>query len=209
VDVKKFFPSVPQHKVMHFFRDSLQCSADVAGLLANLICYNGYLATGSAASPIVSYYAYKAMFDEMDAYARSKGYKLTVYVDDITMSGSQISWVDLQVLHRIIRKYNLQGHKTKISKGNRPRMITGVMIAGEHIQLPFARWRKIKELVKSVDCEVDLEAKEKLLNRLVSTLYEAAQVDPTCRRMAEHHHVQLRALKDERKRKAVSIRSNV
>jgi len=198
VDVKKFFPSVPQHRVMHFFRDAMSCSGDVAGLLANIICYNGFLTTGSAASPIISYYAFKNMFDEMSDYANSKGYALSVYVDDVTMSGPNIGWSDLQKLHWIIRRHGLEGHKSKISKGNKPRMITGVMIAGNELQLPFSRWRKIKALAKAVSQEADLGKKEAELNRLVSTLYEASQVDPKCRRMAEHFHQQLRALKTQR-----------
>jgi hypothetical protein len=195
VDVKKFFPSVPQHRVMHFFRDVMECSGDVAGLLANLICYKGFLATGSSASPIISYYAFKAMFDEMEVFASKRGYVLSVYVDDITMSGPNISWTDLQHLHHIIRHHGLEGHKSKISKGNKPRLITGVMICGSEIQLPFARWRKIHELRKALKVPGSASEKEAALNRLVSTLYEAAQIDPTCRRMAEHYHHRLRQLR--------------
>lgn len=195
VDVKKFFPSVPQHKVMHFFRDVLKCSGDVAGLLANLICFRGFLATGSAASPIISYYAFKNMFDEIDAFARAKDYRLSVYVDDITMSGVNLSWTDLRHLHHLIRRHGLSGHKSKISKGNKPRMITGVMICGSDIQLPFARWKKIKELRNALRNPSATVDKQALLNRLISTLYEASQIDPTCRRMAEHYHHRLRQLK--------------
>lgn len=199
VDVKKFFPSVPQHKVMHFFRDVMHCSGDVAGLLANIICFNGFLATGSAASPIIAYYAYKPMFDEMNAFAQSKGNALTVYVDDITMSGPNVVWTDLQQMHHIVRQFGLTPHKSKISKGNKPRMITGVMIDGDKLQLPFARWKKIKSQVKEIRLLRDPNAKEIALNKLVSTLYEASQVDPRCRRMAEYYHQQLRSLKKQRR----------
>ena len=200
VDVKKFFPSVPQYKVMHFFRDKMNCSGDVAGLLANLICFKKFLATGSSASPIVSYYAFKEMFDEMFSYAENKGFILSVYVDDITMSGRNVSWEDLQMLHRIIRHYGLEGHKSKISQGNRPRLVTGVMLAGNDAQLPFSRWQKIKTLVKEVEREPEVGKKMLVLNRLVSTLYEAAQIEPKCRTMAEHFHREMRALKQESSR---------
>ena len=87
IDIAKFYQSVPQHKVMHFFRDVLACAPDVASLLANLICYRGVLATGSSISPIISYYAYKAMFDGLAGLAAHHGLVMTCYVDDITMSG--------------------------------------------------------------------------------------------------------------------------
>lgn len=194
IDIKKFFPSVPQYKVMHFFREVMECSGDVAGLLANLICFNGFLATGSSASPIISYYAFKGMFDAIDAFAQSRGYALSVYVDDITMSGSGITWKDLQQLHHIIKSYGLEGHKSKISTGNKPRLITGVMVCGSQIQLPFARWRKIKELRNSLRKPAAAAEKEAVLRRLISTLYESAQIDPICRGMAEHYHHRLRQL---------------
>jgi RNA-directed DNA polymerase len=195
IDVKKFFPSVPQYRIMHFFRDTLKCSGDVAGLLANLICFNGFLATGSSASPIVSFYAFHEMFEEMHTYATTNGFVLSVYVDDVTMSGPNLGWTDLQQLHRIIKRFGLQGHKTKISKGNKPRLVTGVMIAGHEAQLPFSRWQKIKQLSKAASEEPDNQKKMDVLTRLVSTLYEAAQIEPKCRRMAEHFHRQLRTLK--------------
>jgi len=196
IDVKKFFPSVPQHKVMHFFRDVMQCSGDVSGLLANLICYKGFLATGSSASPIISYYAFKNMFDEISTFAQKNNYTLSVYVDDITMSGDCITWEDLQQLHHIIRRHGLVGHKSKISKGNKPRLVTGVMVCGTEIKLPFARWQKIQELRKALKAPTAVFDKEAALNRLISTLYEAAQIDPKCRQMAEHYHYRLRQFRE-------------
>lgn len=69
-------------------------------------------------------------------------------------------------------------------------------MAGNEAQRPFSRWRKIKQLTKEVTSEVDLPKKALVLKRLISTLYEAAQIEPKCRQMAEHFHRQLRALKE-------------
>jgi hypothetical protein len=91
IDIAKFYQSVPQHKVMHFFRDSLNCAADVAGLLANLICFDGKLATGSSVSPIISYYAFKPLFDGLNALAERHELVMTCYVDDVTISGTGAS----------------------------------------------------------------------------------------------------------------------
>ena len=44
IDIKKFFPSVPQRLVKNFFYDTLNCEVDVAGLLANLLlCLQGHV----------------------------------------------------------------------------------------------------------------------------------------------------------------------
>ncbi len=147
IDVKKFFPSVPQHKVMHFFRDHMQCASDVAGLLANLTCRNGRLPTGGAASPILSYYSFKSMFDE------------------------------------------------KFFDATRPKIVTGVMVKGNRLELPHSRWRAIrfaeKELVKAATDDQRLA----LYPALISRLHEAAQIDPACRSMALYHNQKWKELR--------------
>jgi hypothetical protein len=49
IDVKKFFPSVSRAAIFRFFEQSLKCRRDVAGLLADILTYNGHLPTGGAA----------------------------------------------------------------------------------------------------------------------------------------------------------------
>lgn len=195
IDVKKFFPSVPQHKVMHFFRDCLECAPDVAGLLANLICFKGFLATGSSASPIISYYAYKSMFDQIEAAALANGLRMTCYVDDITLTGVGANRRLLHEVRRIILRHGLRAHKACFCPAGQPRIVTGAMVGQLSLGLPHARWKAIKAEVRLAEAEASVEGKVKILNRLVSRLYEAAQIEPRCRRMAQFHHAELRKLK--------------
>jgi len=58
IDIRKFFPSTRAQQVFHFFRDKMECAPDVAGVLTKLLTVDGHLATGSSASPILSYFAY-------------------------------------------------------------------------------------------------------------------------------------------------------
>lgn len=192
VDVKNFFTSVPQWRVMHFFRDRLECTSDVAGLLANLICREGKLATGSSASPIISYYAYKDMFDAMDALARQRGHTLTVYVDDVTLSGPNVSFRDLIDLHVLIKRFGLVGHKSKISKPGQTAIVTGIAVTPTGIALPNARWKKIRATIRLYNATEDDETRAKILNQLVSMLYEATQIQPELRGFAERYHSKLR-----------------
>lgn len=195
LDIKKFFPSVPQHRVMHFFRDTMKCAGDTAGLLANLICRNGKLATGSAASPIISYYAFKGMFDELHALALSNGLIMTCYVDDITMSGSNASQWVLHEARKIILRNGLGAHKARFQHGTGPKLVTGTMVSATGLELPFSRWKKIRAQIGELNAAPSIEAKLAILPRLVSRLYEAAQLDMSCRRLAEFHHDQWRRLK--------------
>jgi RNA-directed DNA polymerase len=60
LDVKKFYPSARAQAVFHFFLDRLHCARDVAGILTKLLTVDGCLPTGGNASPILSFWAYRA-----------------------------------------------------------------------------------------------------------------------------------------------------
>lgn len=195
IDIKKFFPSVPQHKVMHFFRDNLSCAPDVAGLLANIICFNKRLATGSSVSPIISYYAFKGMFDEIAELADRYGLKMTCYVDDLTLSGEKSSKAILHEVRTIIYRSGLKAHKEKYFPADVVKIVTGLAVTDKTVCLPYARWRKIKQQIRDLSLSSANEQKLLILPRLTSRLYEAAQVESRCRKMAEFHHAEWRILK--------------
>jgi RNA-directed DNA polymerase len=195
IDIAKFYQSVRQHKVMHFFRDVLACAPDVAGLLANLICYRGVLATGSSISPLISYYAYQALFDELAAVAAQHSLVMTCYVDDITMSGPGASRAVLHQARSAIFKAGLRAHKDRSFTSVDVKIVTGVVVGPDGIALPFSRWQKISHATREIAaCTADAE-KLLLYPKLVSRLYEAAQIDARCRSRAKFHHNQWRELK--------------
>lgn len=195
IDIAKFYQSVPQHKVMHFFRDTLSCAPDVAGLLANLICYDGKLATGSSVSPIISYYAFKNLFDGLADLAMKHGLTMTCYVDDITMSGANASRAVLHEARTMIFRAGLRAHKDRQFAAESPKIVTGVVVGERGISLPFSRWQKIQAATRELAACKETEEQLRLYPRLVSRLYEAAQIDPRCRVRAEYHHQQWRLLK--------------
>lgn len=195
IDIKKFYDSTPQYKVMHFFRDSLNCSPDVAGLLANLVCFRGKLATGSSVSPIISYYTYKPLFDSLAALADRNGLKMTCYVDDITFSGHAASKKVLHEARTLIFRAGLRAHKARAFPKDHVRIVTGVAVGELGISLPFSRWQKIHAASREIRDATTDDQRAKLYPKLVSRLYEAAQIDPLCRPRAEYHHAQWRALK--------------
>ncbi|MEG8223988.1 reverse transcriptase family protein [Sphingomonas sp. HH69] len=197
IDIAKFYQSVPQHKVMHFFRDKLGCSGDVAGLLANLICYQGKLPTGSSVSPIMSYYTYKTLFDDLAALAARHGLVMTCYVDDITMSGVGATGKVLHEARTMIFQAGLRAHKDRQFHDGCARIVTGVVVGEQGISLPYARWQKIQQQTRELEACTDPAEKLRLYPRLVSRLYEATQIDPRCRVRALFYHQQWRSLKRE------------
>ena len=53
LDIKKFYPSVSRSKVFAFFRETMKCSEDVAGILANISTCEGHIPTGSSLSQLL------------------------------------------------------------------------------------------------------------------------------------------------------------
>ncbi|MBS0986539.1 reverse transcriptase family protein [Acetobacter thailandicus] len=195
IDIAKFYQSVSQHKVMHFFRDTMQCAPDVAGLLANLICFNGMLATGSSISPIISYFSYKKLFDDIHNIALRENLVMTCYVDDITLSGKNASGKTLHKVRTTIFQYGLRAHKdSQFSEGN-PKLVTGVIVGKEDIALPFSRWKKIHLQIREIEGCSDIEQKLRLYPKLLSRLHEAMQIDPKCTALAKKHLTDFRLLK--------------
>lgn len=128
IDIKGFYQNASNKYVRRFFLEDLQCSSDIAHILTELICWNGCLPTGSPVSPIISYFAYRPMFDELHMLALSVGAVMTVYVDDIVFSGDGVDGNLIPIAKEIIKKSGLKGHKISHFRKNQPRIITGVVV---------------------------------------------------------------------------------
>lgn len=179
IDVRKFYPSTRVQAVYHFFRDRMCCDGDVAGILAKLLTVDGHLATGSSVSPILSFFAYEDMFNEIAALASARGCVMTCYVDDMVFTGSNATRRIIYDAIQIVRRYRLWGHKTKLFKAGQPKVITGVAITKRGSRLPNKRQAAIGEERAKLDrATTDLE-RIAIMRRLVGRLYEAAQIDPS------------------------------
>jgi hypothetical protein len=90
LDVQAYFASTPRARVYWFFHKIMRCSGDVASILAQLLTVDGHLATGSTVSPILAFFAFYDMWLEIAQIAKMAGCTLTVYMDDMTISGEQV-----------------------------------------------------------------------------------------------------------------------
>jgi len=113
LDVADFYPSCTANKVAEFFGKVLGCPADVVKILLELTTLNGALPAGSPASPSLAFWAYKDMWDEIAEIAKDAGCTLTVYVDDITISGEVIPG---SAVHSIKERIRHHGHAYKAQK---------------------------------------------------------------------------------------------
>lgn len=143
LDIKKFFPSTPSRRVNWFFRNVMGFRKDAAGLITDLTTFEGRLPTGSPLSPILAYFAFFDMWAEINVFCASRGYVLTVYIDDVTVSGAQVPLSDFWHIKTIIRRFGLEYHKEK-SFIDRPAEVTGVIVHNGMVSAPHRQHRKRK-----------------------------------------------------------------
>ena len=113
LDIQAYFPSTPSHRVYWFFHKIMRCSMDVSSILAQLLTADGSLATGSTVSPILSFFAFYDMWHAIDQVATEAGCVLTVYMDDITLSGDDVPERVVWAIKKKIHSRGLAYHKER------------------------------------------------------------------------------------------------
>ena len=122
----------------------MRCPTDVAEVLTQLATYKGHLPTGSPLSPIMAYYAYYDVWERIAAVAVRHGWTLTVYVDDVTISGTHVRAKHLWEVKAAIHACGLRYHKEK-SYFDRPPEVTGVIITAEGLQAPNRQLLRMRQ----------------------------------------------------------------
>ena len=177
LDLEDFFPSCSSNRVYWFFHKKLKCSPDVASILTKISTRNGYLPQGSPSSPILAYFAYCDMWSEIDEIIDSSGCRLTVYADDITVSGNIIRendiWLVKKTLHRFGHMFSAGKEKKLI---DRPADVTGVIVTQETLLLPNRQHQKISYAVRALRTCGQSNSKEQLKRQLRGRLAQANQV---------------------------------
>lgn len=145
LDIKEYFPNTPSRRVYWFFRSVMGCERDIAAILSRISTYKGWLPTGSPLSPIMAFYAHYDVWHRISALCDEYGCRLTVYIDDVTISGNAVSeelfWGVKKEIHRAGHRY----HKEKAFHGE-PAEVTGVIVSGNEILVPNRQRRKLRHL---------------------------------------------------------------
>lgn len=139
-DIESFYERCTREMVYRFFRDEMQTSPDVAEILADLTTYKNaeeksIIPSGSPCSQLLAYFAYREMFEELEACARRYRCSMSLYVDDITLSSDMpiCNPMNLQKqMARITRAYGhrLKWRKTRYAGRAEYKLVTGVALDG-------------------------------------------------------------------------------
>ena len=158
LDIDDFFPNCTANKVIWFFRKRMGCSSDVAAILRGIVTKNGSLPQGSPCSPILAYLCYVDMWEEILRIAEAVDCTLSVYADDLTISGLTVPKAAIWNIKLVLRRHGHCHNSSKErSKRDRPTEITGVIVTPDGLQLPNRQHKKLHEaqrrLCRSISAE--------------------------------------------------------
>ena len=198
LDVKKFYPSVNSARVYRFFHETMQCSPDVAGVLTKLTTYDGHVPTGSCVSQLLSFFAAKPMFDELDLLAVKQELCFSCYVDDMTFSGIQATPKFLWAAKQIVHSHGFKYHKDHSYNAEQQKLVTGVMIDGDRIAVLPSKEHEMWRQIHNLGCG-DVAQRIAAVNSLIGSIVAAGQIE--VRILA--HLKRLRAIKETLKQEAI------
>jgi Reverse transcriptase (RNA-dependent DNA polymerase) len=177
LDIEDFFPSCTDKKVFWFFNKRMNCAPHVAALLTKLVTFRGHLPQGSPCSPILAFLAYSEMWDEIHAVVIKSGCSLSVYADDITVSGNTVYGRDVWQIKKILFRH---GHRYSRRKErhivDKPADITGVIVTADTLLLPNRQHQKIFDLERMQQLVSSRVQKDKLARQLRGRYAQASQI---------------------------------
>ncbi len=178
-DIAKFYPSTTFQMVYEMFIKLFKCAGDIADMLAKICCFNQrHIPTGSTLSGKIAFLSAKNMFDEIERLVILHNCILSIYVDDITVSGNKANGKLLWEVKKIIKKhgYSTKRQKSKLYKEYQPKTITGAVIKEWDLLLPNRRHKKIWETTKEYRQTQDKGQRINIKNRLDSMVREANKI---------------------------------
>lgn len=147
-------------------------------MLTKLVTFAGHIPTGGNSSTMISFWAYKPMFDEIETLASSCGLHMSCCVDDMTFSGPRATAGFLEKVRRIVGRFGLRAHKRHCFEASAPKVVTGVALTSNGYRLPNARRKRLHECFSALNAESDPKRKVKLGEELLGRATEASQVEP-------------------------------
>lgn len=177
LDIEDFFPSCTAKKAIWFFRTRMECSDDVAVILASIVTFNGALPQGSPCSPILAYLCYVDMWGEIAKLVEDCGCKLSVYADDLTISGVSVPEAQIWEIKKTLYRH---GHRYARSKERSVRdksvEVTGVVLLRSGVVAPNRQHAKIAKVREEITRTTSADHRKALENQLRGRLAQVGQI---------------------------------
>ncbi len=178
LDVADYFPSCTANNVARFFRTDMACSPDVSAVLVRLTTLHECLPQGSPCSPILAYYCNRPMWLSVEGIVTSAGCKLSLYADDITISGDVVRKSVIWDVKKAIHGSGLRLKPSKeVSLIRTAADITGVIVKADGTYLPNRQLKKLAELKTLYAATMNPKDKARIENQISGRIAQRRQVE--------------------------------
>lgn len=150
-DIRKFYESTSEAHIKRFFHHDLCWPHDLAKLMAQVCSVDGHLPTGSCLSPIMSYFVHRQTFGQVAAICVAADVTMTLYVDDLCMSGENATRTLLFKVKDRISAAGLKSHKDRLIPPGAPALVTGVVVDGDKTKLRNVQHERIWAGIETVE----------------------------------------------------------
>ncbi len=168
LDIKDFFSSVNNRMVYRAFI-KLDCSPNVSRMLTSLTTLNGNLPQGSPTSTIVSALVATPMAKRISRLSDLHDASTTIYIDDITVSGTPRIKKFTNTYEKIIRQegFSVNATKKEIIDQNKEQAVTGVRV-NNGLDAPCEKIKSCRQSIEALsDTSIDVKRpSEKEINSI-------------------------------------------
>ena len=156
IDVRDCYRSISNRRVFEIWRGRLGCSAQVSRLATMLTTFQGRLPIGAPTSTLLAILRILPAVERIAAIAEARGLTIRLYIDDLAISGDEISD---EVVNEIIREFAREGIRINRGKVTRKGSGSSQRITGKVVN---------RRLAMSVADR----------NRVRAAVHELTQTDP-------------------------------
>ena len=146
LDLKDCFPKTNNKRIFKVWRNYLKAGNDVSSILTRLTTFQRRLPQGSPTSSSLCNIALTPLYKKIENYCHNKNLNLTLYVDDVTISGKSTAVRSATGgIINIIQKegYAVRRNKVEIMTSDKAQKTTGVLV---NKKLSISR--KIREKIR-------------------------------------------------------------
>lgn len=195
MDLKDFFTSIKQHHLLGIFK-TLGFNEAPAQTLSEICTYKSFVPQGALTSPKISNIVTALTFGpELKTYCDEKGYALTVYADDITISceedlvkqaGYDAAFKIVGFVSQLVGKhgFKVNREKTKVMRPFQRQYVCGVVVNSK-VNLQKTERNRLRAIVHNTGTRgVEAEAAvsgltpEKFVSRVMGQLNWFGQLNP-------------------------------
>ncbi|MHC5053110.1 MAG: reverse transcriptase family protein [Planctomycetota bacterium] len=146
-DVRRFFPSVRREQIAEATAGLGLDETDAARFL-ELVTRRGRLPQGAPTSPHLANLVFAPSDGELDALARSSGWRYSRYADDLAFSGDGDAVALTRKVGRVVRAhgFRLSERKTRVMPRHSRQLVTGLVV-NERATVPREERRRLRAAV--------------------------------------------------------------